>query len=149
LQLFQNWRGFAFVVWVIRGLSKKRHVAIRPVDLIQIDVVGLQAFEAAVNGLLDVFSVDSGAVTHPSKSTRWPSDFAGDNEFVTLLVFEPSAYVFFSAKTGFCFGRHRIHLGGVYEIDTLRCSVIQLARSIGNGVLFAEGHRSEAEFGNL
>jgi hypothetical protein len=45
--------------------------------------------------------------------------------------------------------RHRVHFGGINEIDALLKSKIQLRMTVGLGVLLTKSHRTQAHGRNL
>src|SRR4029077_4390269 len=90
-QLFFYWNSRALLCRVIHDLPEERSVAIRPMYLIQIDIVGLQPLEASVYGLLNVLAVDSGwTAPHPSEAPARCGNLGGDNQLVALLLSQPS-----------------------------------------------------------
>lgn len=62
------------------------------------------------------------------------------------LGLEPVPDEFLGAAVGLAPGRHRIHLGGVDEIDTVIEGVIELRAGFVKRVLLTEGHGAEADF---
>jgi len=65
------------------------------------------------------------------------------------LTGEPSADNGFGAALSFEFGRHRIDLGGVEDVDAAVDRIVHLPVALRLGVLLAEGHGAEAELAHL
>lgn len=76
--------------------TEHRHVAFRPVYLVEIDIVSLQARKAGLDGGENLLAIDARAVAYPGKSARGAGNLGGDDEAVARLMFEPGADVAFS-----------------------------------------------------
>jgi hypothetical protein len=131
------------------GRVEHRHVALRPVDLIEVDAIGAQAREARVDRLGDHVGREIGpAVANPFPSPR-TRNLAGNDDALAAATREPAAEVLFRAALGGGLGRHRIHLGGIDEVDALLQRVVELRMRVGFAVLLAPRHRAEADLGNV
>ena len=63
-------RGDRFVLGRVEiGHAKDRHMALGPVDLVQVDHIGLQAAQAAVAGVQDVLPRHARTFTNPGHAT--------------------------------------------------------------------------------
>ena len=148
-QLGADRRAVALLVGLVLPLPEHRLVAFRPVQLIEVDVVGLQALQRAFDGGADVGAVDcQRAAADPVEVAAGAGDLGGNDDLFPRLPLEPAADDAFRGAAGFGAGRHRIHLGGVEEIDAVRQRVIELGVGIGFVGLLAEGHRAQADFGH-
>jgi hypothetical protein len=118
---------------LVAELAEEIGLAVRPVQLVQVDVVGAQAPQAVVQGLLDV-----------GRSRRFlPPRTCGSQSPgpATLLAMirrsrpprrEPAADVLLGAAHGLALGRHRIHLGGVDEIDAGGDGAVELLGGVAS-----------------
>src|SRR5438270_546489 len=69
--LFCNGRAGFFLRWIEFGAAEHRHVALRPVNLVEVNVVGLQAFEAGIHCFRDHVLREVGATgTNPVAPAR-------------------------------------------------------------------------------
>ena len=74
----------------------------------------------------------------------------GQHDLVALAGFlEPAADEALGRALRAGAGRHRVHLGGVDEVDAALERVVELAVRVGFGVLLAEGHGAEADAGDV
>ena len=64
------------------------------------------------------------------------------------MACEPMTKIGLGAALRLRLRRHRIHLGGIDEIDAVRDGVVQLRIGIGLRVLLAPCHRAEADLGD-
>ena len=148
-QLFANRRCTAFGRGVELPLPEHRLVALRPVQLIKVDIVSLQSAQRAFDGGANIGAVERRrAVTDPGQAARRSGDLGSEDDLVALVALEPVADDGFGGAISFGAGRYRIHFGGVDEIHTLRQRVVKLGMGIGLAGLFAESHRAEADFRN-
>ena len=125
-------------------------MTIGPVELIEVEVVGLQALQACVQGLVDLLAGmprPAPQVFHATSGTR---RLAGDDQVVALAtLLQPAADIGFGAALRLGLRRHRIHLGGVDEIDVGGDGTVELFVRFGFGVLLTERHRAETQARNL
>src|SRR5690606_10844179 len=119
-----------------------------PVDLVEIDIIGLEAAEAGLQRL-----ADSGAVGPPSaaqETAAAAADLAGQDPFVAVAMGgEPIADDFLGAAAGRGAARHGIEFGRIHEIDTGIARQGDLRMALGLGILAAPGHGAEADIGDL
>jgi len=145
LQLLGNGGAVVFLCNVITGRTEHRYITVRPMDLVEVDVVGLQPFKAVVYRSGNVFPVDVRAVADPGKTARGSGNLGGDDQLIAALVFQPGADITPGAPLRFGARRNRIHFGGIDEVHSARYRQIELRVGIRFAVLFAECHRTEAQ----
>ena len=117
---------------------------VRPVQLVEIDVVGVQACKACVDGLMKMGA--SQARSAADVLDTGAGSLGGDDHVVAALAaLEPGAYIALGQSLGFGLGWHRVHLGGVDEVDAEGHRAVELGMGLGLGVLLAEGHGSKAQ----
>jgi len=85
-------------------------------DLVQVDVVRLQAFQAALDGFVNMPCGDPGAVVYPVEAPARPSNLRCDHPFVARLQLEPVAYISFCLSLRLALRRHGIRLRCVDEV---------------------------------
>jgi hypothetical protein len=113
------------------------------VNLIQVDVVGLQAAEAVFQSAAHVITVDGKrTVAQPSEGAPLTCDLGRHNHAVAISTRQPLADNRLGAALRFSASRHRVHLRGVDEIDAALERQVELLFGIGERVLLTEGHRS-------
>src|SRR5262249_52284467 len=127
--------------------AKHRHVSLRPVDLVEIDVIDPQPGEARIDRLGDHIAGEIGAAAPNPIAGSGTGDLAGDDETVARPLGEPVAEIGFRTALRPGVRRHRVHLGGVYEVDALGDRVVELRVRLGFAVLLAPGHGAEADLG--
>ena len=137
---------FVRVVFVAQ-LAKEVCAALRPMQLVKVDPVGLQAFEAGIQGLHDVGAVVFELpVTNVIDAVARACDFAGQYPVgAVATAFKPIADIALGAGVGFCFRGDGVHLGGIDEVDTGVFCVFDLSEGFILSVLFAPGHGSEGD----
>src|SRR5690606_2714726 len=103
----------------LRGIERHRteggHVPLRPVDLVDVDVVDLQPLQAEVHRLGDVGGGDVGAAAADPVAPTRAGDLGGDHQLAARAPAQPAAEVGLGAALGGGVGRHRVHLGGIDE----------------------------------
>ncbi len=116
-------------------------------QLVQIDVIGLQALETAVQRLGDVLAVVAQVlVADVVDGVAGAGDLAGEDPVGTVTAtLEVIADVALGGGVGFGFGRHRIHFGSVEEIDPGFLGPFDLGEGFSFSVLLAPGHGAEAD----
>ena len=124
-------------------------VSLRPVDLVEVDAIGLQAPKAGLAGLRDVGPVQVGAPAAYPVAPAGAGDLGGDHEPVAVVAGKPAAEILLGPALGFGPRRHRIHLRGVDEVDPAIDRQVELGVRVGLAVLLAPGHGPEAHGGNL
>ena len=123
-------------------------------QLVEVDVIGLQALQTAVQCLFQILAVE---VRHAAAHMRRLRQELGrscglgrqDHLLAVIALLEPSADDFFGGAIGFGARRHRIHLGSVDEIDPGGDGGIQLLVAFRFGVLLTPSHRAQADEADL
>jgi len=128
--------------------------AIGPMQLVQVQVVGVQPAQAPFQSGDDVLAVVvRQAIADVCLATGVAGragDLAGQDEPVAVATgFDPVAEVALGGGPGFSAGRRGVHLGGVDEIDPGGDGGVQLLVGVLFGVLVAPGHGAEAEQADL
>ena len=123
--------------------------AFRPVQLVEVEVVGVQAGERGVAGGVNLRTGEARAAAYvvlAVVAARGAGDFAGEDDVIAFAAFgEPAADVLFGAGVGLAAGWHGVHFGGVDEVHAVCGGVVELGVGFGFRVLFAEGHGAEAD----
>ena len=137
---------------VVVRFAELGHVAIRPVDLIEVNVIGLEALKAQIGGFRNVLAVDpllSVAFTNPGHAIGGPGDLRGDNELVSFVFREPLSEALLCPSLSFGSVWHGIDLGGIDEVDAAGYCVVELLARVVDAVLLAPGHGAKTDFRNL
>ena len=144
LDLFMN-RGARFFFRRIElGGAEIGHVALRPVNLVKVDVIGAQPREAGIHRLRNHTLGEIGAaVAYPVAPPR-PGDLGGDDQALAILASEPGAEIFFRESLCFRIRRYRIHFRSVDEVDALADGMVKLLVRLRFAVLLAPGHGAQA-----
>ena len=130
-------------------LAEHRLVAFRPVQLVEVDVIGLQPLQRTVDGGADVGAVHGRrAAANPVEIARRAGDLGRDHDLLAPLALQPAPDDAFRHAESPGARRHGVHLGGVEEIDAGGERVVKLVVGIGFAGLLAEGHGAEADVGN-
>src|SRR3569832_593821 len=143
--------GVVVRVVLIAEMAEEVGLAVGPVQLIEVDVIGLQAFQAGVEGEAEVVGIETRiAVAYPGEFGAAACGLGREDHVLTAMaLLEPAADVFLRSAVGLGPGRHRVHLGGVNEIDTRLEGIIELLVRLGLAVLLAEGHGTETHRAHL
>jgi hypothetical protein len=120
-------------------------------ELVEVHVVGLEAPQAAVDGLGDLPPVEPGRlaayVVEPVGGT---GRLGGqDDPIAPAAGGEPFADDLLGAATGLPARRGGIHLGGIDEIDAPIQGIVHLLEALGLAVLLAPGHGAQADDADL
>ena len=131
--------------------AEHRHVADRPVNLVEVDHLSAQPRKAVVAGLHKVGRRHvAGAVAHPVHATRGAGDLGRQHHLAARAGArrEPVADDPLGRAEGLAPRRHRVHFGGVDEVHPTRQRVVQdvVGRCFAN--LLAEGHGAQADGGH-
>ncbi len=125
------------------------HIVIRPMGLVEVEVVGLESLQAVLCRTDDLVAVEHGfPVTNRrlEPTVAGSGDFAGDDHGVTRLGFHPLAENELGKAKRFSRRGHRIHFCRIEEIDAgLICVVQDLKRELLIALL-TKGHGSHADF---
>jgi hypothetical protein len=132
---------------LVAQLAEEVGAAFGPVQLVQVDAVGLQALEACIQRGDDVLAVVLElAVADVADAVAGAGDLAGQQPVVAVAAAcEPVADDAFGGGVGFRARRHRVHLGGVDEVDAGGLGPLDLGEGLILGVLLAPGHGAQAE----
>src|SRR5205823_10395653 len=115
--------------------------------LVEVDAIDLEACQAGFDRLRNDFAREVGAAVADPLAPSRAGDLARDDEAVMPAASEPVAENRFGAPLRPRIRRHRIHLGGIDEVDALIERVVELSVGLGLVVLLAPGHRTEANLG--
>ena len=149
-QCFLNGRHLLIGIAVITKLAKKIGAPVRPVHLIKIDVIRLQALKAALTGRADMLPGQPRPPAQIPETITRPGHLAGDHQIITLATAgQPVAQILLGQALGFCPGWHWIHFSGVDEIDALLHGIVELLKGFLLAVLLAPGHGSQADQADL
>ena len=152
-QLLVDRRDGAVTLRVEVQVAEHRHVARRPVQLVQVDDVGLQPLQAAFAGSDDVVGSDVGAaVAQPFIAAHRPGRLGGQHDARAHpgALAQPVADETFGVAVTRRAGRHRVHLGGVDEVQAALQRVVEQAVRRGFiNLSLAEGHGAEADAADL
>ncbi len=135
----------------VAELAEVVGLAIRPVQLVEIDHIGLQPAQAGIERGLDVASVEASLrATHVRQPISRPRHLGRqDHAIAAVAGLEPAADKGLGTALGLDTGRNRVHLGRVDEVDTCRDGAIELGMGLGLGILLAEGHGPQTECADL
>ena len=128
------------------------HRPVRPVQLVEVDVIGLKALEAALDRLHDLGRAlpRRGPILAQPGHLAPAGDLGRDHHFVALPARgEPGADNRLGASLRLRLGRDRVDFRSVDEIDAAAERVVQLGVALGFGVLLAERHGAETKPGHL
>ena len=118
LQLLLDRRRCALLPRIVKRIAEQREITIRPVNLVQIHVVGLQLLKAAIQCVLDTpLSYQAGASTYSSESAPLRGYLGRYDQFVARLFLEPTTKIVLGTALGLRFRRYGIHFRHVDEID--------------------------------
>ena len=129
--------------------TEGRHVARRPVNLVEVDHLGLQAAQAALAGFDDAGLAHLGA--QPGHATRRAGHLGGQHHLLprARVAGEPVADDGFRRTAGFGLGRHGVHLGRVDEVHAAFERSVQHGVGVGLADLLAKGHGAQADGGDV
>ena len=132
----------ALLVHIVEALEDA-HRPVRPMKLIEVDIVGLEPLEAPVQRLdkLRPALPPGRAVLAQPGHFRAADGLGGDHHFVAgFMRGKPGADDGFGAPLRLGLGRDGVDLGGVEHIDAAVERVVHLGVAFGLAVLLAEGH---------
>lgn len=149
--LIQSFEGFFqrrqvfFGLVLVAQLAEKVGAAFRPVQLVEVDPVGLQALEARVQGFGDVLAVVlEAAIADVVDGVAGAGDLAGEDLVGTVAAaFEVITDVALGGGVGVGLGRHRVHFRGVEEVDPRGLGPFDLCEGLCLAVLLAPGHGAQ------
>jgi hypothetical protein len=116
-------------------------------ELVEVDVIGLQPREAVIDGGDDIAPVELvAAAADILEAPVRPDDLGGENHLVAFLAAgEPGADDALGIAKAFLGRRHRVHLRRVPEIDAALQRVIHLGMAVRLAVLPPPGHGAQAD----
>lgn len=124
------------------------HRSVGEMDLVEVDIVGLQPLQALVDGFLDLPAIDPSRpliVAEPVIG-RAADHLGGEDHLVAIAArLKPSADDPLGRALRLRRGRDRIELGRVEEVHALVERVIHLLMPLGLRVLLTPGHRARAD----
>src|SRR5690606_8695234 len=121
--------------------------AVRPVDLVEVDIIRLQAPETCIESVPKARSVEVAAA-----ADMWPpaaGGLGGQDDIAALSGFpEPGADEFLGPAIAVGTDRRRrIEFGRIEEIDAGLHGAVHLSVCFGLRILRTPGHGAEADFG--
>ena len=152
---FKRGEAFVFGQLVDAQLAEIIGLAFGPMQLIQIQIIGVEPFKAGFAGFKDlragkVVAVADIGVQPIAVVARRSGDFAGEHKIIAFAARRnPRANDLLGAGVGFFARRHGIHLGGVNKVHAVGKGIIQLGIGFIGGVLLAPSHRAKADFAHL
>ena len=145
-ELLVNGRGGALFGGFVVHRAKRRRVALGPVNLVKINHIGLQAFQAGIARSLDVLRRHARAFPNPGHAARRASHLGGKHQLLphARIVGQPVADDLLGRAKGFGARRHGIHFSRINKIDTALHRAVQ--DGVGSGFidLFAKSHGAQA-----
>ena len=148
-QLFVDRCDRSVVLRVVVQVAEHRHIARRPVQLVQVDDLGAQPLQAGLAGRDDVVGGDIGAaVAQPFIAAHRTGRLGGQHDARAHFgaLGQPAADETFGFAIVGRARRHGVHLGGVDEVQpALQRVVEQAVRCRFVDLRLAEGHRAEAD----
>ena len=144
---FLQWGEVVFVLVLVAQLAEEVGAALRPVQLVEVDPVGLQALEAGVEGCADVLAVVAQvAIADIVDGVAGAGDLAGKHPVgAVATAFEVVANVAFGGGVGVGLGRYRVHFCGVEEVDPRGLGPFDLREGLCLAVLLAPGHGAQRD----
>ena len=121
--------------------------ALRPVYLIEIEIIGLQALQAVVKRLADIFTIQlvvrtDAAVVIAGRA----ADFRGDNQLLAVTALrQPVADVGFRQTLGFRARRDGIHFSDIDQVYALAHGVIELLMGVCLAILLTKRHCAQPQ----
>ena len=133
------------------GHAKHRHMALWPMNLVQVDHIGLQATQAGVTRVQDVLPRHASALAHPGHATRGARHLGRQHQLLarTRIFGKPVANEGLRQAASVSGGRHGVHLGGVDEVDARFERAVQDGMRVGFTHLLTEGHGAQADGGDI
>ena len=133
----------------IAPLAKTVGGPFRPVQLIEVDTIGLQAPKVALQRLCQLLPGVAWSAPEVMKLAAGARGFGREDPIVPAAgLAEPTADVLFGSTLGFLSGRYRVHLGGIHKIDAMLQGITYLVVGLGFRVLLAPGHSAQTNTGD-
>ena len=142
LQCFQQGDGRSTLVPGVAKLTEAVRRTLRPVHLIKIEIVGLQALEAGIQRSTDILAIEDLVRADPGiVITGRAANLRSDDQLFAIAAFrQPVADIRFGKTLSFRAGRNWVHLRHVNQVNALADGVIELCMGIGFAVLFTKCH---------
>ena len=147
--LFQ--RGEVLLLMAVAELAEVVGASLRPMQLVEIQIVGLQALEAGVE-----CRVQMGAIVLELAVANVVDAVAGAGDLACqyplgagAACLEVAADDALGAAIGFCSWRDGVHLGCVEEVDAACPGQVELGEGVRFGILLAPGHAAEADLADV
>jgi len=118
-QRFQQGHRRLFFGVLITQFAKEVGLTLRPVQLIQIQIICIQTLETGIQRGADIFAIQHLSRADSVVTTTGRSrDFARQNNLLTVAAgFEPAANITFCQSLRLWTRRNGIHFGGINQID--------------------------------
>ena len=131
---------------VVAALAEVVGVPVRPVNLIEVHVVGLKPFQAFLQGSRDpLFRMLQIAAADIGEHIARADDLGRQHHLVAVAARRhPAADDPFGVAIGLFAGRNGIHLGGIDEIHPTLKGPVHLGVPLGFAVLLAPRHGAQA-----
>ena len=132
--------------------AKARGGAVGPVELVEVDIIGLQPSQAVFDSAHQIVAVKPGvSFAYPGEAARRSADrLARQYDFLPAApAREPVADDLFGRSVALLDRRDRVHLRRIPEIDAALQRVVHLSMTFGLRVLPAPGHRAKANGADL
>ena len=131
----------------IAQLAETVGLALWPMYLIEVEIIGLQTLQAVVQRVANVFAIQRVVRANAAVViARRAADFRGDNQLFAVAAFcQPVADVGFGQTLGFRARRDRIHFGDINQVNSLTYGVVELFMSVGLAILFTKRHCAQPQ----
>ena len=128
-------------------LAEEVGAALGPMQLVEVDPVGLQALQAGVDGGADMRAVVLElAAADVVDAVAGACNLAGQNPVGTVAAgLEVVADDALRGAIAIAARRYGVHLGGIEEVDPGGAGSIDLGEAFGLAVLLAPGHAAQAQ----
>jgi hypothetical protein len=131
---------------LVAELAEKVSLAIRPVQLVQVQIIGVQALEAGLQRNGDVGAVQTRVAVANMLHAAWADHFTGQHPILTITVLlEVLADNAFSLGVGFCTRWHGVHFGGVDKVDPALLGQLNLRERFFLSILLTPGHGAQRD----
>ena len=123
---------------------------VRPVRLVKVDIVGVETFEAGLDGAGDIVAIHrrhAGALGGLDPAVRRAGHFGGDDQGVPVLGLHPAPDDLLGAAGPFRIRRDGVVFGRVVEVDARIIAFVENAEGFLLVGLGPEGHSAHADVG--
>ena len=120
-------------------------------DLIEVEIIGLQTLQAVVQRIADVFAIQLVVRTNAAVVIAGrAADFRGDNQlFAIAALRQPVADVGFRQALGFRARRDGIHFSDINQVNALTNRVIELLVRVCLAILLTKRHCAQPQRADL